>query len=314
MRLFEAEQLRQNKAAGGRRLAVLLLSLILALGLLTACGTNGGISDDGTAESNNDTAVITLKDLPPYDGQRYVELNGNKPSFTDAELKEAKEAYKFFGDLDKMGRCTVAQASLCYSEMPDQKREERGDISSVHPSGWHSGMEWERMHLIAWALSGENANPQNLITGTHDCNYNAMRILEGRTARYLEDNPRKHVLYRVTPIFSGKELVARGVQMEAESVEDKGRGLSFNVYCYNVRTDGAVINYKTGAVDSTAVTGQAQKPNNKRVYILNTNSMKFHYPSCSGVADISDWNKKKVKATRQELIKQGYDPCGMCEP
>lgn len=302
----------RNRHRTGLNKTLLALLLAVAFGLvLTACSLP--TEDVATGGSTGDSSV-TLDNIPAYDGELTVALNGNRPEFTDKELAEAKEAYKFFGDLDKMGRCTVAEASLSYDSMPDQTRESRGDISEVHPSGWHSGMEWERMHLIAWSLSGENANPMNLITGTHDCNFNAMRDLEIKTASYLENNRRKHVLYRVTPIFSGKELIARGVQMEAESVEDKGRGLCFNVYCYNVRKDGAVINYKTGTVDVSNVSGEAGKSNDKRQYVLNTNSKKFHYPSCSGAADIAEWNRKEVKATRQELIDQGYDPCGLCEP
>ena len=300
-----------------KTLRYVMLTVVLALALtmalaMTSCGSKDGESTgDGSSAT---TAPVTLDSIPAYDGELCIELNGNKPSFTDAELKEAKESYKFFGDLDNMGRCSVAEASISRDTMPDQSKESRGDISEVHPSGWHSGMEWERMHLIAWSLSGENANPMNLITGTHDCNYNAMRPKEIETAQFLEDNPRKHVLYRVTPVFYGKEQIARGVQMEAESVEDKGRGLSFNVYCYNVRTDGAVINYKTGTIDYTQIQGETKKSNEERLYVLNLNSKKFHYPSCSGVADISDRNKKEVTATRQDLINQGFDPCGMCEP
>ena len=300
-----------------RRFITVLLSLMLAmtLVLLTSCVKPGSGSTDATTTTEAAAEpTVTLSDVPKYSGKLYVKLNGNKPEFTSEELKEAKESYKFFGDLDKHGRCTVAQASLSYDTMPDQDKEHRGDISEIHPSGWHSGMEWERMHLIAWALCGENANVYNLITGTHDCNYNAMRPWEGQTAKYLQNNPRKHVLYRVTPVFRGKELIARGVQMEAESVEDKGKSLCFNVFCYNVRTDGAAIDYKTGRIDYTNASGKEEKPNDKRLYVLNTNSKKFHYPSCDGVKDIADHNKKEVKATRQELINQGYDPCGFCEP
>ncbi len=295
-----------------RKLTYLAMVLVLALGMiLGACGSS---EETAEVDQSDDSAAVTLDNIPPYDGEICIAINGNQPTFTDEELREAHESYEFFGDLDQSGRCTAAQASLSYDTMPDQSQESRGDISEVHPSGWHSGMEWERMHLIAWSLSGENANPQNLITGTHDCNYNAMRVKEIETAEYLEHHPDQHVLYRVTPVFYGKEQIARGVQMEAESVEDKGHGLCFNVYCYNVRSDGAVIDYKTGVVDVSAASGEAKKPGDKRAYVLNTNSMKFHYPSCSGVADISDWNKEEVTATRDELIRQGYDPCGLCEP
>ncbi len=282
--------------------------LLLCPALLTSCTIPGVMLEQ------KDEAAVSLDEIPEFDGSLTIEINGNQPGFTEEELKEAKEDYKFFGDLDKHGRCTVTQASLSFKNMPDPDEDHRGDISEIHPSGWHSGMEWERMHLIAWSLCGENANECNLITGTHDCNFNAMRNFEVKTVRYLQDNPHKHVLYRATPVFKGKELVARGVQMEAESVEDKGKGLCFNIYCYNVRRDGAVIDYKTGRVDESSVAGKEEQSNDKRLYVLNTNTMKFHYPSCAGVADISDYNKKEVNATRQELINKGYDPCGMCQP
>ena len=287
-----------------RSVLIPALSVLLVLGFLCSCIGDNGSSGD----------VVSVNDIPAYDGQIYVEIDGNVPSFTEEELQEAKESYKRFGELDSKGRCTAAQASLSYDTMPDQRFEERGDISGVHPTGWHSGMEWERMHLIAWSLSGENANVRNLITGTHDCNFNAMREFEEETAGYLNDHHGRHVLYRVTPVFSGKEMIARGVQMEAESVEDKGRGLCFNVYCYNVRSDGGVIDYKTGVVDLEKASGASHKDNDKRAYVLNTSSMKFHYPSCSGAKDIAEWNREDVKATRKELIEKGYDPCGLCEP
>ena len=181
-----------------------------------------------------------------WKGRPYRKVNDNKPFFTKKQMKKARKSYKKFGRLDKRGRCTFARASVSKKTMP-KANEEREDISFIHPSGWKSGKSWERMHLIGWALSGENANPRNLITGTHYCNSTGMLPFEERINYYIRRTS-NHVLYRVTPIFRGKEQVARGVMMEAKSVEDKGKGICFNVFCYNVRDDGSEINYSTGYV------------------------------------------------------------------
>ena len=211
-------------------------------------------------------------------------------------LKKARKNYKKFGRLDRRWRCTWARVSLSRLSMP-KEGEERKDISRVHP----------------WALSGENANDRNLITGTHYCNVTGMLPFEERINSYMRSTD-NHVLYRVTPVFQGKELVARGVLMEAESVEDKGRGICFNVFCYNVRDDGSKINYKTGYVKETSTEGDTSRSNKERKYVLNMNSHKFHFPSCRGAKQVADHNKRVVRATRKELMKRGYDPCGICEP
>lgn len=172
----------------------------------------------------------------------YDIINNNEPTFTAAE-KKSTTAFEKYSKLDKYGRCGVAYANICKELMPTQERE---SISEVHPSGWLSGMKWERCHLIGFQLAGENANDKNLITGTHYFNVEGMLPFENQIAEYVKKT-NNHVLYRVTPYYSGTNLIASGVYMEAWSVEDNGRGVCFNVFCYNV-TPGAEIDYKAGVV------------------------------------------------------------------
>ena len=292
-------------------------------------GTDSGEEKDDEADEWDSSASIDPSDLPEYNGQHYVKVNSGVPAFPDDVYERAgliKDGddwktkgnllgtvdsnkltpYEYYGSLDDLGRCTAAYGCLGEETMP-QEGQERGDISSVHPSGWAKAQNWERCHLIAWALSAENANPSNLITGTHYLNYDGMRPLEEEVEQYIW-NTGNHVLYYVKPWFSGNELVARGVQMTAWSVEDKGKGISFNVYCFNV-TPEAEINYKTGVV-----TTSEQAVQDARTYVINTRSGVFHYPTCDGVKEMSKHNKKTVTATRTELTSQGYTPCGYCEP
>ena len=273
-------------------------------------------------------AVSQTEELPEYNGSNYVEINNNVPSFpedvytsaglvrdgkswkTEGNIKGVNSSkltpYEYYGDLDDLGRCTVAYGCLGLETMPPSGVE-RGDIGSVHPSGWAKAQNWERAHLIAWALSNENANKKNLITGTHYLNYDGMRPLEEQVEHYIWDTG-NHVLYMSKPVFSGDELIARGVNMTAWSVEDGGEGISFNVYCFNV-TPGAEIDYYTGIV-----TTEEQAAQDARLYVINTRSGVFHYPSCDGAKQISKKNRKEVTATRVELTSQGYTPCGYCEP
>lgn len=252
--------------------------------------------------------VADLSGIPEYDGNAYVTVNGNRPQF-DVSLKKA-ESFENYGSLDKYGRCTAAIASLSVETQP-QGGEVRGDISSVHPSGWKSGMGWERCHLIGWQLSAENDNRYNLVTGTHYMNVSGMLPFENRVDWYISDTG-NHVLYEVEPVFEGKNMVCSGVHMQAESIEDDGEGISFNVFCFNV-SPGKEIDYKTGAVYVTD-SDLAAANSFTRVYILNMNSMKFHYPSCSSVAQMAEHNRKQVTDSREELIRKGYSPCGNCEP
>lgn len=346
------------------------------------------------------TKKITLSNLPEYSGEAYVELNDNVPSFKKSDL--TTKAFEKYSKLDKLGRCGAAYANVCTETMPT---EERGNIGMIKPSGWQTVKYdnvdgkylYNRCHLIGYQLTAENANEKNLITGTRYMNVEGMLPFENMVADYVEETG-NHVLYRVTPIFKDDNLLAGGVQMEAYSVEDKGKGVSFNVYCYNVQpgitidykdgssrlSDGTIasinLNYtkytlevgqsktlaaatspesaaksvkwyssnnkiasvsssgkvtalKAGTVTITAkttnglkaackVTVKAKsgskvtnKPQTGNVtYVLNTNTKKFHYPSCSSVDQMKDKNKKEVTCSRDEVIGMGYEPCKRCDP
>ena len=292
-------------------------------------GGGEGPGDPGTGSGYDGSGPLDAASLPEWNGSYYIKVNGNVPEFPDDVYERAglvKDGddwktpgnlfgtvdsnkltpYEYYGSLDSLGRCTYAYGCLGEETMPEEGIE-RGDISSVHPSGWAKAQNWERCHLIAWALSAENANPSNLITGTHYLNYDGMRPLEEEVEQYIWHTG-NHVLYMAKPWFKDDELVARGVQLTAWSVEDKGEGISFNVYCFNV-TPNAEIDYRTGIV-----TTDEQAAQEARVYVINTRSKVFHYPTCDGVKEMSEYNKKVVTATRVELTEQGYTPCGYCEP
>ena len=193
------------------------------------------------------TPTVSMEDVPAYQGAPYVEIDRNQPSFTAEEL--TTEPFEEYADLDYLGRCGVAYANVCQDLMPAEKR---GDISSVRPSGWVQGQYdfvdgkslYNRCHLIGFQLAGENANERNLITGTRYMNVDGMLPFENLVADYVDETD-NHVLYRVTPVFVESELVARGVQMEALSVEDGGDGVCFNVFVFNVQP-GVEIDYATG--------------------------------------------------------------------
>ena len=287
----------------------------LIAAFLVGCGAEPATSDSLAEASTSVTEeIIDLAHLPAYSGDPYVELNGNVPEFTEAELTTT--SFECYSELDELGRCGAAFANVGTDLMPT---EERGDISSVKPTGWHSvqynfvdgGYLYNRCHLIGYQLTAENANEQNLITGTRYLNVEGMLPFENLIADYVQETE-NHVLYRVTPIFEGDNLVASGVQMEAMSVEDEGDGVLFNVYCYNVQP-GVVIDYATGDSwedDSAA----AEDSTEETTYILNTNGKKFHYPTCSSVDQISEGNRQEYTGSRDDLIAQGYEPCKRCNP
>ena len=274
---------------------------------------------------------LKLKDVPKYKVVKapYVRVNGNKPTFTKKEIK--KKSYQKFSKLDSLGRCGVAIASIGRDIMPKSKRT---SISSVYPSGWHTYRYsnvagrylYNRCHLIGHQLTGQNANAKNLITGTRYMNVDGMLPFEDEVANCVKYQ-NKHVMYRVRPMYKGKNLVASGVQMEAYSVEDKGRSVSFNVYCYNVQP-GIKINYKTGtSKGSGKIYGSSSKKTYKKkyynknvkkskkgTYIISKNTRKFHYPSCGYVKRIKNSNRIKFKGKRSTLINQGYSPCKGCNP
>ena len=391
------------------RSAAVSFGLVIILSLATACsgagdtavsaeitGESGGtvqaagldLSESDSSAASGENAV-SGQELPQYSGSPYVEINGNVPYFTEAE-KTRTDAFENYSSLDSLGRCGVAYANICSQLMPTEKR---GSIGSVKPTGWHTVRYddliddkylFNRCHLVAYCLAGENANVQNLITGTRYMNVEGMLPFEESVARYVDSHSSAHVLYRVTPVFDGSDLVAKGVLMEAYSVEDKGAGIEFCVYCYDVQP-GIIIDYATGdssraenglaadyssygtalgaaatavvlqgkasaaqASSATAGTGtgsaessqtaaaqsssasenartsggqtsdtaaSAQASESQAIaYVLNTNTKKFHYPSCSHADDIKAANRSEVTATRESLIAQGYSPCGTCRP
>ena len=323
------------------KLTALIISVVVSL---SSCSQQGAIPEPAiqvspppvvvtqapatpTLNPTESPVTISLDDIPAYLGAAYVTLNNNVPYFTGDEL--TTEPFERYSTLDRFGRCGVAYANICEDIMPT---EERGEIGQIKPSGWHTirydfvdgKYLYNRCHLIAYQLAGENANEQNLITGTRYLNIEGMLPFENKVADYVTYTG-NHVLYRVIPIFQGDNLLAHGVQMEAKSVEDDGAGISFNVFCYNVQP-GVAIDYATGdnwsdgtmeaQVQSTEPTSTAPavEPSSGMTYILNTNTKKFHYPSCSSVGDIKEKNKREFTGARDEAIVQGYSPCGKCHP
>ena len=311
----------------------LLLTLLLSVSLLPGCSSSvddGAEAQQAAAEQTQQVDAQSAKEqapaaatdftsVPAYSGSPYVELYDNEPQFTDEE--KSRSSFEKYSPLDSLGRCGVAFALIGTETMPT---EERGSIGSVKPSGWHTvryngvvdgNYLYNRCHLIGYQLAGENANTKNLITGTRYLNVEGMLPFEDEVANYVERTG-NHVLYRVTPVFDGGNLVVSGVQMEAWSVEDGGKGVSFDVFCYNVQP-GISIDYATG--DSALAEGQAAaettaEDTTQASYVLNTNTKKFHLPSCSSVAKMKDSNKQSFTGTRQELIDKGYSPCGKCNP
>ena len=260
------------------------------------------------ASTGEGTSAFSLREIPAYSGTPYTEVNGNKPYFTEADL--TTQSFETYSELDSLGRCGVAYANVGQDLMPTEDRE---SISSVTPSGWinreYDGEYlYNRCHLIGFQLTGENANEENLITGTRYMNVDGMLPFENLVADYVKETD-NHVLYRVTPVFEGQNLVASGVQMEAWSVEDEGEGVCFNVYVYNVQP-GITIDYATGESWQEG----AEPQSGETTYILNTNSHKFHDPDCSSVSGMSTANRQEYTGSREDLIAQGYTPCGQCNP
>ncbi len=257
---------------------------------------------------------FSLEDVPAYEGAPYVVLNGNQPDFPPEDL--TTDSFESYSPLDLLGRCGPAYANVGPDTMPT---EERGAIGQVKPAGWHTVKYdfvdgkylYNRCHLIGYQLTAENANEENLITGTRYLNVEGMLPFENLTADHVKETG-GHVLYRVTPIYDGADLVARGVQMEARSVEDGGDGVCFNVYVYNVQP-GVTIDYATGESWEDGKEPPAADAE-ETVYILNTRSGKFHLPDCSGAASMNESNKQTCTSTREALIAQGYAPCGTCRP
>ena len=228
-----------------KKVILIIINLILVV-MLTGCSTAES-EPAGTNNTNDKTQLIT-ENIPDYTDKIYVEINGNKAEFSD-EDKKRTDAFELYTDLDELGRCGAAYANICKELMPTEKR---GSIGMIKPSGWQLAKYdsvdgkylYNRSHLIGFQLAGENANEKNLITGTRYFNVLGMLPFENEVAEYVKET-NNHVLYRVTPVFKDTELVARGVKIEAYSVEDSGEGVEFNVFVYNVQPD-ITINYQDG--------------------------------------------------------------------
>lgn len=305
-----------------------LLWLLMAVSLmLCACGQVEIVIGDGSGygsstqngsqlsgAGNHSQTSVSLDSIPEYSGDPYVVVNNNVPFFPKEDLKA--EAFESYGDLDSLGRCTVAYSMVGTETMPT---EERGSIGQVKPTGWHAVKYdnvdgkylYNRCHLIGYQLTAENANVKNLITGTRYLNVQGMLPFENLTADYIKETG-NHVLYRVTPVFEGDNLVASGVLMEGESAEDGGEAIQFCVYVYNVQP-GIIIDYATGDSRLDDGTGGSFQ-NARKTYVLNTNSKTFHKPDCGSVGKIKDSNKQTFVGTREEAIKNGYSPCKSCNP
>ena len=212
-----------------------------------ADGVLSGDNEQNGAHSDDIGAEFDFSALPPYSGEPYISVCGGDPDFSEDEITSV--SYEYYSELDALGRCGVCIASVGQDIMPTEKR---GSIGQVKPTGWHTVKYdfvdgkylYNRCHLIGFQLTGENANKRNLITGTRYLNVEGMLPFENMVADYVKETE-NHVMYRVTPIFVGDELLARGVHIEAESVEDGGDGIMFNVFCYNVQP-GVVLDYATG--------------------------------------------------------------------
>lgn len=296
----------RKKAA--RFTAALLFALTIILSGCSLYNERPQVPDTTDAVSGTSGFSLTL--VPAYSSDPYTTINNNKPYFTDDDYTTT--SYEYYSDLDSLGRCGVCMASIGRDLMPS---EERGPIGNVRPSGWHTikydnidgNYLYNRCHLIGYQLTGENANVNNLITGTRYLNVQGMLPFENMTADYIKETG-NHVLYRATPVFDGDNLVADGVLLEGYSVEDNGAGVCFNVFCYNVQP-GIEIDYATGDSSQTELPAAITQ-----TYVLNTNTMRFHMPDCSSVSQIKEKNKQIFKGNRNDIIAQGYTPCRQCNP
>lgn len=327
-----------------RFLMVFILCLMLTAcssGNVTSSNSSNGSdniisssSSDDKSNQNNQVG-ITLDNLPEFQGEEnpFVAINNNEPNFPESD--KTTNAFETYSNLDSLGRCGVAYANVCQEIMPTQKR---GDISSIKPSGWKNkkydtslvdgGYLYNRCHLIGHQLAGEDANEKNLITGTRYFNVDGMLPFENMVADYVKET-NNHVLYRVTPIYDGDNLVAKGVQMEAYSVEDNGEGVMFNVFVYNVQP-GIEINYTTGdnylssdsqndntsSNQNTNVQSQDNNNNqsqdnnnqsNETVEIRgNKNSKIYHCPGQAAYDEMKDSSNLVIFNSEQDAINAGY--------
>ena len=295
-----------------KQMSKILLVLLTSI-LVTGCSLD--LKSDKPIENGMIQENVQLNDIPEFSNEPYTVLNGNVPLFTD-EGMTSTEIFEEYSDLDELDRCSVAFANLHQSIMPTEDRE---SIGMVKPSGWKTEKYdfvdgkylYNRCHLIGFQLAGENANEKNLITGTRFLNVEGMLPFENMVADYLKETG-NHVLYRVTPIFNDNELVARGVTIEAYSIEDNGEGIQFYVYCYNNQPK-VEINYQTGESKELSTSSEESSyDSEQRTFVVNKNSKKFHVEYCENANKIADKNREIIKSDVNTLIEQGYDPAQCC--
>ena len=297
---------------------------------ITESPSSGNSSAPAASASSNTENTEADLALLKYSGKPYAVVNGGIPSFSQT----GTASWERYGELDRLGRCTAAEACIGRDIMPTLTR---GPIGQIKPTGWQTAKYdfvdgkylYNRCHLIGFQLTGENANERNLITGTRYLNTKGMLPFENMVADYIKDTG-NHVMYRCTPVFVGNELVARGVHLEAYSVEDKGDGICFNVFIFNVQP-GVKIDYLTGesSLEDESTTTPTPKPSvtpkptpkpspsstaQAQSYVLNTKTHFFHYASCRHVSSIKAANRKNFTGSRDTLIDRGYSPCGSCHP
>lgn len=304
----------------------LFLILCLSLSFLTGC-SNFPLQDDINLQEYENKQETKSEDnlnisIDENATTPYIEVNNNIPYFTDEE-KQNLEPFEKYSNLDSLGRCGVAYANVCKELMPTEKR---GEIGQIKPSGWHTikydcvdgKYLYNRCHLIGFQLTGENANEKNLITGTRYLNIDGMLPFENMIADYVKET-NNHVLYRVTPQFDGDNLLCNGVLMEGYSVEDKGEGISFCIFAYNIQPN-ITIDYSTGdsqlKEDSEKTNNVIEDSNSSNEehynFILNTSTKKYHKESCSLISKMSEKNKETYNGTLSWLNNNGYTPCGRC--
>jgi DNA-entry nuclease len=279
---------------------------LLCCMFLTACEDGGKTGTEAETREKGGEISGSVEEAPEYSGEPYVEINGNEPDFSGEDSGE--RSFEIYSELDSLGRCGEAYASVGTDLMPT---EDRGSISHVKPTGWHS-IQYEhvegknlynRCHLIGYQLSGENANEKNLITGTRYMNVDGMLPFENMVADYVKET-NNHVLYRVTPVFEGDNLLADGVQMEAYSVEDDGEGISFNVFVYNVQP-GVTIDYATGDSKEGRTDVSQAEPVEGEIR-GNSRSKIYHCPGQAAYEEMEDSKNLVIFRTEEEAQEAGY--------
>ncbi len=293
-----------------RLTAVLLAAVLCAASALamTACSADEAMDtlDQAKKDLSIEGETVTVEELPEYDGHPYIAVCDNIPDFDEGDLTE--DSFEMYSDLDDLGRCGVCYANVGQDLMPTEKR---GSIGSVKPTGWVTSKYdfvdgkylYNRCHLLGYQLTAENANERNLITGTRYMNTEGMLPFENMVADYVHETD-GHVLYRVTPVFCGDELVARGVQMEGFSVEDNGASVCFNVFVYNVQP-GVIINYADGSNEADS-SSKSVSQNSDGEIRGNSRSKVYHCPGQRAYDDMADSKNLVVFDSEEEAQEAGY--------